>query len=344
MECTRNDLSELLAMALYPKDFPDVQEEIAEHVKECSQCRDELEKLQQLSETLRENRAELAPCVSACPEATALVDFSVGETADPTIKTHIEHCSACREHAQLIRQLASEGSTVDRPAAPNAEEKLMIRNAVVKQYGQPLEKPSFSLSAAFWSFVSIFDLRSIALGAVVTAVLLAVLVPWAHKEPPSRLVLSDARWESAPQTMIKGGELLGHPKSVALVILVQGGADLSAKEVSEIYGKIDLAQRLGDQYDLVSPVDIKKALGTVSEKVANIPDFARTLFDKTDVDYVLLFRIGGSGTRLSLAGSLFKSADKPFLGSASWDGIPKDRLPSSIMRITAELLAGAEQS
>jgi len=332
-------------MALYPEEFPQEQQQIWDHVKECPSCRKEFAMLQDLQEAMRKHRRELADSVSPCPSSSELVDYSLGESHDPSVEAHLEHCCDCREQSELVKQLLQESPAAVPSPGLTPEEKLIIRNAALKECGLPATKEKPSLAVWLRSLLSALHVPSIAIGAAVAALLVVALAPWTPREAPSRLVLSDTRWESpVPESMTKTAELFTHPKKVALIIMVQDGAGLSANEVGQLYGKANPAGNVGDQYQFMSPGDVKKALDDGSVKVADVPAAARMVLAKTDADYVLAFRVGGSGAQVNVAGSLFERPHKRLLGFASWDGVPKERLSDKIIRIGAELLSGAGQS
>jgi hypothetical protein len=329
-------------MALYPDDFPEEQPPILEHISDCSVCRKELKMLQSLQDAIREHRHQLVDGVSDCPSPSEITEFSLGKSPDPSIQQHVESCLRCTEEVELVKELCGEELEMDQVSSPSAEEKLIIRNAVVKEYGNMQSKPSFSVSAWLRSFFSVLHVPSMALGAVAAALLVAILVPSSPREAPFHLVLSDETWESAPEAMTKGGEALTHPKKVVPVILVQDNAGLSAKEAEDIYSKLDLVSRFGDQYEFLSPVDVKKALSVSSEKALDVSDAARLVFEKTDADYVLVFSVRAEDSRVNLAGSLVQPSGRKSIGSLSWNGIRKESLPDRISRVAADLLAEVE--
>lgn len=55
MTCLKRNISERLALALWPGEFPEESREITEHVRGCSECREELNMLERTYEVLKAN-------------------------------------------------------------------------------------------------------------------------------------------------------------------------------------------------------------------------------------------------------------------------------------------------
>lgn len=343
MDCLRPEISERILMALYPRDFPQEQQEIQEHVQECASCRNQLDLLRSLQKAMIDRRSELADCVSDCPLPAEIVDFSLAESPDPSVMEHVVSCRACKKEVELLKELHREGAYVDDASTPSARQRAVVLDTVLREYGHAAPACTFTPLKLVRELLSALHVPSMALAAVAAALLFAVIVPWMLKEAPSNLILSDTRWQTpVPESMTKGVELLTHPKRVALIILIQDGSGLSANDVAQLYERVNLPRTMGDQYTFLSPDRIKEAL-SVSPKPSDVVDASRLVLEKADSDYVLAFRIGGSGSRMNLAGFLFERAQQKPLGFASWDRVSRDRLSEIIALASTELLFGAEQ-
>jgi anti-sigma factor RsiW len=347
MECTRPDMSERLIMALWPEDFPEERQEIQEHVKSCPVCQKELAMLQNLRKTIHEHSRELADCVSTCSSATEVVEFSLGGTIDSTLQEHIERCPECSEQLNLVKQLQSEKFPAAPSYVPTSEEKIIIRNAVAKEYRQPRSAPASSFSAFFRLIFSSIHVPSVVLGAAAAAILVVVvMLPHAPDEAVFKLALSDMTWESLPQASTRSGEVFDteavRPKKVAAVILISETLGLSQAQIDHLYEDLSLGMVLPPDDELVSPSEVKKSLELLASTQETTKQIAPDLLRRIGSDFLLLFEISGSGESMKVTGVLLSKVDGKAVPPISQAALSRAALANSIKALGTALLVQRE--
>jgi predicted anti-sigma-YlaC factor YlaD len=341
--CTRQDVSERLVMALWPDEFPKEQPRIEEHLRDCLECRKELDMLRALNQVLGKNRDELAPCLAACPSTESLVDFALGQRVDRSIEEHIAYCADCRAQFELVRELPGEEILAGSEGKLSAAEKLRIQQAISQEYAPSRLRERRSLREAISDFIAAFHVPSLALGAVVAALLLVVVMPWGPREAPLSLVLSDVSWDAGVIT--KSADEALHPvKKVALVILRGESAPLTDEDIENLYRKMTLPRGPEFPFQLLSPKDIKAALENVPRSIRDVSGLAGQVFSRTDADYLLTFEVEGSAAAIGLKATLFDRRRKSPVGTMSQTGFNLERLPQRIMDVGTDLVLEAGSS
>lgn len=341
-DCTKPNISELLVKYLSPEEFPEDRRQIEEHLRDCPECREELEMLRKLHDSMKEHRAELADAVSPCPSDAAIAAFVLGETSDLSIERHAEYCAQCRTAIELARAVSREETAPGEEERLTAEERILISNTVKSEYGGQQPKKRASIFDRAWNLFQTFHIPSLAVGAVAAALLLILLMPHTPEQSPLKVVLSDVIWDAAGREMTKSGDIfeqLHRPaKKVTTIILLAKGSDIAPKEIEEIYRKADLAAAAGPQYEVISPGDLKKAFGSAPATVRNARSVADLIFGKIDADYCLIFEIEGSGETETLRGTLFEKSRQKALAGMSRSNLVKGRIPEGIIGMGKELL------
>jgi len=328
-------------MALSPSDFPHEIAELEEHLKECPACREEVKALRRMEKFLGDNKEFVAELLSPCPEADALTSFALGETTDPSVERHLELCVDCREQVALIRELSKERLEWGKRTA-SAQERAFFHEAVAKEYG-----PAAGTAQSLWETIrDWFHVPSLALGAAVAALLVAFLMPREPEELRLTPVLSSAVWEKPADTTkgpLEPKELVPARKKVAVILLLHGPSQPLVQDAEQMYGKLEIAKKLGSAYDFLSPKEIKEALAA-REVSGNLMKIVDTIFDKTNADYLLAFEILAAKGGDAVKGTLFQRDRKGDLGSISQTGLTLSLMHSRITTMAAELLLQAEGS
>jgi hypothetical protein len=342
-DCARPDISERLLMALAPDEFPEEAHEVEEHLKQCPQCRNELDALRTVHKILGDHRQELSNVFEACPTAESLVEFALGEQTSETIQDHISFCPNCAEQVSLIGALLNESENEATRVTPDAGP--LIRKVVSKELGWKDESGSPPPEQTWHKFIQFFHVPSLALGAAAAVICFLIVASYQSKELGFRPALSNVTWTTS--TSVTPKDTSGPPstqatqlKKVAILILLPQDMRLSDKDIDKMYSEIDLAARLGSQYRFLSPHEMKRVLEDRSGLDAqSISEVAK---EKSGADYVLVFEITQSKSGYDLNGRLFRKGQKEEFTGAFQTGLPLSAIPSKINSIGKELLLDAE--
>jgi predicted anti-sigma-YlaC factor YlaD len=344
--CQRPDLSEQLLMALSPAEFSERMPEIVEHLGQCSSCREEIEELTQLDETLRNQKDQLADLFSPCPDPDALFEFVHGEAVKPDIEKHLALCSDCAEQVSLMKELSQENIELGTASVPLGAKEL-VRRIGTEQYapvGQPLVRWADNLLLNLRAF---FHLPSLAAGAVIGALLIMFLAPHGQRATVLKPALSSVEWKAPASTLGKEmagpGDTFVERQKIALIILAPPDAKLSESDIDEIYIGVDIATRLGGQYRFLSPRDVAEVLRNERDFRDNAA-VAKLAAGKTGANYVLTFEVLPAGNRYSLKGTLFQADRKSEIGSIFQSGLQLSGIPARITNVGMELILEAESS
>ncbi len=343
-ECKRHDVAEKLAMALSPEDFPADMAEVDRHLQECTECREELKYLMLLDNFLKQHKDELAPAFEKCPTEEALMEFATGEARDASVADHLDICEGCREFVRIVRELHEEDLAPVK-AEPSLEEKALIRAEVAREYGLK-EKPELQPQPGFLQkLTAALHIPSMALGAVVAALLVVVLLPQRPVDKSLRPVLSDAMWKIAPSEITKTpGDRPHQPgalNKVALVLMIPADSVLSQAELDRIYENLDLPRNLSTIYRFIPPAEMKQALAEAKES-ADISEFADLVLTKSGANYLLLFEVLKSPDGYKLNGSVFRPQAKTRISMILQTRLKLEDLPSRISAAGSELLMEAD--
>jgi len=344
--CQRPDLSEQLMMVLSPAEFSERMPEIEDHVKQCSYCRREIDALRQLDETLREQKDQLAGLFSPCPDPVALFEFVYGQTVRPDIANHIALCSDCAEGVSLIKELSQEKIECGTAYIPLGA-KEQVRRLVSAEYA-PARPPFVQWADNLLLTVrAFFHLPSVAAGAAIGAIFIMFLMPHEPQGPVLNPALSNVVWKAPAPTSGKemtgpGGTFVERQKA-ALIILVPQDSKLSENEVDGIYAEMDIATRLGGQYQFLSPREVAEVLRNERGFRDNAA-IAKLAAGRTGADYVLTFEVLPAGNRYSLKGTLFRADRKSEIGSIFQSGLQLSGIPARITNMGMELILEAESS
>ncbi len=342
-DCARPDISERLIMALAPDEFPEEAREVEEHLKECPQCRNELDALRTIHKIIGDHKHELSDVFEPCPSAESLVEFALGEQASETVQDHVAFCANCAEQVSLIKALlkdsegeASQGIEDARP---------LIRKVVSKELGWKDESDSQPAEPLWHRFIQFFHVPSLALGAAAAVICFLIVAPYKSKELSFRPAFSDVTW--ATPTGVTQKETSGSPstpvpplKKVAILILLPHDMRLPEKDTDKMYSEIDLASRLGSQYQFLSPHEMKRVLEDRSG--LDPQSISKVATEKSGADYVLVFEIMQSKSGYDLNGRLFRKGQKQELTGIFQTGLSLSAIPSKINSIGKELLLDAE--
>ncbi len=340
-ECKRDHRNRNLAVALAPDEFPRDAAEIEDHVGNCEPCREELNALKALDAFLREHKDELSDVMSDCPAPDRLVKFAAGEQPEDSVAAHLECCPDCREQVDLVRDLYRLDRIEGDPPIDSAQ-RAAVRRAVSRVCGSQETTASLSLGGLFDRIRELLHVPSLALGAVAAALLVVLLLPRGSQEQRVVPVFSDATW-NVPRSQFVGKSLFESEKAattkkrVALVLLVSGTGGPTGTEVEEIYRKVAIVGKPTALFDFMAPEQVKAA-AAMRVGPGNIEQLTGSLREAVPVDYLLLFLITESKGRYDLTGKLVTNgAHSPQLG-AFRTGIAKERLPSRIGSMAADLL------
>jgi hypothetical protein len=343
-QCSKPEISDQLMMALWPEEFPGSMPELQAHLDECPVCREELDILRQLGETLQDRKKDLVDGLSPCPEPDDIFEFALHKRGKPGIQDHIALCSDCAEQASLVREILYEDFGTANVSMSSGEKQLIRRN-VLREYG-PVPGTFVEKIRDFLISISAIHFPSLAMGAAAAVLIFLVVLPRGSEQVRMMPVFSDVTWKapetSAPKSM---GPAIGIParEKVDLIILVSPELKLPKEEIDHIYREIDLAARLAANYDFVSQEEIKRALGDTRDS-RTASDAARRTQSKTGADYALVFEISRSGNAYSLRGTLFRSKATSATGAISQSGLRMKAIPSRITNMGAELILEAETS
>ncbi|MGO9118532.1 MAG: anti-sigma factor family protein [Desulfomonilaceae bacterium] len=342
-DCARPDVSDRLLMALAPEEFPEDAHEIEEHLKHCPECRNELDALRTIHKIIGDHRHELSDVFEPCPTAESLVEFALGEQTSRTIEDHISFCPNCAEQVSLVAALykdsPDEATQVVQDARP------LIRKVVSKELGLKDESDPPPAEPLWHRFIQSFHVPSLALGAAAAVICFLIVAPYQSKEPGFRPALSNVTW--ATSTSVTRKDSSGLPatqapplKKVAILILLTPDLRLPDKDIDKMYSEIDLAARLGSQYQFLSPHEMKRVLADRSGLDAQ--SISEVASEKSGANYVLLFEITQSKSGYDLNGRLFRKGQKQEFSGIFQTGLSLPTIPSKINSIGKELLLDAE--
>ena len=341
-DCGRPDISERLLMALAPEEFPEEAHEIEEHLKQCPQCRNELDALRTIHKIIGDHRQELSDVFEACPTAESLVEFALGEQTSETIQDHISFCPNCAEQVSLIKALLKDSGNEATQVMPDAGP--LIRKVVSKELGMKGESDPPPSEPLWHRFIQFFHVPSLALGAAATVICFLIVAPYQSKELGFRPALSNVTWATTCVTPKDSSGLPANQapplKKVAILILLPPDLRLPDKDIDKMYSEIDLAVRLGSQYQFLSPHEMKRVLADRSGLDAQ--SVSEVASEKSDANYVLLFEITQSKSGYDLNGRLFRKGQKQEFSGIFQTGLSLSAIPSKINSIGKELLLDAE--
>ncbi len=346
-ECNRPDLAEILILALPSSKMPDKATEILQHVQECPHCKKELEMYANLQTLIRDHRAELASALADCPDADALVRFASSTEPDPAVQDHVAHCCDCQEQMEILRDVMRESTDAPSvPDRPSGEELRFLKEAVAKQYGAPRqpqpETPPF-LQRFFSRIFGALHVPSLALGAVVAALLLICIWPRGIVERSYRVALSDVKWPAPEETVSKSDHWLEpvpeSVKQVALVILDGSEKPLPKKNVDALYQQLSLQEVLGPSYSVMSPSDLKHDLAGSPGSVRDLSTLWSEVQTKTHADYFIVVQIAEKPGSITLKSTLYRRGYPKQLGSITQTQVPAELLPDRIRSMAADLTA-----
>lgn len=349
-ECNRKDLAEILILALPSSKMPEKAAEILAHAQECPHCKKELDMYANLQTVIREHRDELAPVVSDCPDADALVRFASSVEPDPVVQDHVAHCCDCQEQVEILRKVMREPAEVSSlPDGPTEDELRFLRGKVVETYGTSQrhheEKPTF-LERFFSQIFGALHVPSLALGAAVAALLLICVWPRGMPEQSFRLALSDMKWPAAEESMSKSDHWLEpvpeSVKQVGLVILDGRDKHFAQKEIDAMYEGLSLQDVLGPSYAVMSPSDLKHDLAGSPGSIRDVSTLWSQVQSNTRADYFIAVQIAGEPRPITVKASLFSRGERGDLGSITQTGITVNLLPERIKSMAADLIAQAQ--
>jgi len=342
--CARPDIAERLIITLSSSDFaPDEVAELEAHLKECPSCQEEMIALKRMETFLIQNKDLVAESLSPCPSIEKLSAFATGEMMGDSLEYHIQLCNECREQVALIREISQELIQAGHRSA-SKREKQRFCEAALQAYPENKSRQG-AVRTIFDKLNDLFYIPSLALGAVVAALLMIVIMPKAPHEMQLVPALSNVVWEK-PSVQAKGdlAPETSPPakKKIALILLFRGPDQATPENADQIYSKLDIAKRLGATYYFLSPNDISTALGgrLISESLISV---SHDVFEKTDSDYLLTFEILKANSGTVLKGTLFERGRKIYRGSISQPGLTVAQVPPKITLMGTELLLESEQ-
>ena len=345
--CTGPQISEKLAMALSPAEFPQEIDGIYDHVRDCGACQEELDAMQQVHRYLRTYAAVLEPSMSGCPSSDAIVAFTLRECVDPKIEAHVRTCPRCAHEIELIadlrRDVCEEGD-----AEPSMHERDFIGRKIAEAYGTPMPGWGQRIREAIQAARAGLSFPSLALGAVAAALLIMVVLPRGAEKEALFPAFSDVVWQDgASKLMAKEPFRSVQPhaaKKIALLVVLPERSRFSQEQLDEIYEKVDLAKRLGGSYEVVSPRAMRAALKDEVQPGESLHGMADQAFSALGIDYLLCFELQPLAEGLSLKGILFQKGMEGTPATFTQTRLSFSRIPSRIMAIAAQLLLDAEHS
>ncbi|MBI5568368.1 MAG: hypothetical protein HY914_00330 [Desulfomonile tiedjei] len=346
-KCTGQEISEKLAMALSPAEFPQEIDGLHDHIRDCSACQEELAALEQAHRFLSTYAVQLGSSMSGCPSSDTIVALARKELVDPTIESHVGSCPRCAQEVELIEELSRETCEGGDPEL-SLHEKKFIRNKIAEVYSAPAQGWGQRVKAAIQALRADLSLPSLALGAVAAALLMIVILPRSAEKEVLFPVFSDVVWhDGASRLMAKGPFPGGQPaaeKKIAVLIVVPEKSGFSQSQLDETYEKVDLAKRLGGSYEIVSPRDLRAALQHKVPPGEGLKAVADQAFSTLGVDYLLCFELHPSAEGVSLQGMLFQKGMEGTQATITQTKLALSRIPSRITAIAAQLLLDAEHS
>ena len=232
-----------------------------------------------------------------------------------------------------------------KPLKSVQDARPLIRKAISRELGWKDESGYQPAEPLWHKLVQSFHVPSLALGAAAAVICFLIVAPYQSKESGFRPALSNVTWTTS--TSVTPKETSGLPsiqvpplKKVAVVILLPQDMRLLDKDIDRMYSEIDLAARLGSQYQFLSPRDMKRVLddrsGLDAQSVSEVTG------EKSGANYVLVFEVIQSKSGYDLNGRLFRKGQKEEFSGMFQTGLSLPAIPSKINSIGKELLLDAE--
>ena len=307
-----------------------------DHLRQCPTCTSKLEEMSRWVSSFKENAREM------CPEEWELFDY-VRSGKDPhgMMSSHLDACPLCRADAESFEAVASKQTV---PADLWRKMKGLS--------GAPVVDRSVGASYQWiWEAVDrLMDLfRPAVLAPVAVAVTILIVVFLYPAGPTARMVaLSSVKWGPAPSswTLMSPDRPTSLPdgakkERLGAVILFSNVKHLPDQNLTDsFYRAIEPAKQIRDQYDVVSPEELRQVAGEELLKASDEKALVEVMRSKMKISKAVVIEIVPSKEKYGIVAHLIDTATGGIIGKQDSWNLTEAQLAPALESATKSLLEG----
>ena len=262
--------------------------ELEEHMRNCTECTDEMREMKRWASMLEANREVM------CPEAWELFEYAHDPSTDRSIlEIHLRHCTSCKEQYEAFLQRSTEESVPER-----------LWERIVKSSETPMIIPkqhlnlSQRIESLFNWIQDFFSVQFLAFATVAAAILLVVIF-YPSGSPQTVGLLSSENWSSIviKRNLMSPRIPQQDKKRMAELVIFKGkGEHPQQKWIDGLYRALEPSEKSAEIFHWITPAEISKAFTGKQLNVIDRKAIVQQLHSKLDVTNVILITITSGKT------------------------------------------------